>query len=613
MRLPQWGVAALALAAGSLWCNAGEPSYWKLGVGSYGAASGPDDTWSGFTDLDRARMDWVFVMLGSSTTTGNELNRLLAINPDLKILVRLWPIAGIGQPQNRGQTTFLDYLYADGVKVKLLAETSRQIRSILDPITKPENVVGFTFLEELPMHFTGEELTQTDAKPLPWALALYQKQIEAERGQRLTWDADTRRWWGQKFAQVVNEINAHIKKESGGKMVFVYLQTNHDVLDYYPAGADLNRANLLPIHYREVIKPGIADGFFVYPNSPAIFKRYADIAKQNNWPFFSQVAHPGAMRLCDWETQLRLARTKMPQNLGYFFYCDGNCKGSTWTDNPAIPADDNFRPASIPSHFRRHAAEQGVGIEIVKRTLVPALELEYKTEDIKTDGWVFFNLFIRNTRGAAWHLSEDDATLKRVRVTIHPPASLPLAGENSFPATVELGDLAADAVTTIMWWSRATHASPVSKDNPVRVTLEADNCPRVELVKDTASSIIEPPVVREVRRSGEQWVWPAYHFKTNNRLPTTITLECIRDTATNPAITIDNSRVIWQGCLTNGQSLVLGPGREAKLDGRDVSDRLGGRAVGIEGYRLNYLSYHDDDVPSPSAKLRITIEPQPQP
>lgn len=584
--------------------------YWQLGVGSYGATSGSNDTWSGFADLDRARMDWVFVNLGSENTTGKELNRLLKLNPKLKIVVRLWPIGNIGpHRENRGTATFLDYLFADGVKEKILAETSRQIRSILDPIEKPGNVIGFTFLEELPMHFTGEELTQTDSSKLPWLLAHYQKQIEAERGKPLIWDADTRRWWGLKFVQVLNEINAHIKKESGGRRVFVYIQTNHDILDYYPDGHDLNQSNLLPFHYKDVIKPGVADGFFAYGNNAAIWKRYTDIATKNNWLFFSQLAHPGVMRLApSWDESVRLVSTNLPQNLGYFFYCEGNCQRRSFNDDLTVPDDDNFRPASIPSHFRRFAAQHNVGVDVVQRALVPTLQLEYNTESTKTGDWVFFNLLVHNGRNSSWHLKPDDLTLKRARVTIQPPDGLPLAPMNSFPDTVEMGNIEADQVMNIMWWARAREAVRISKDKPVRVTLEAGNCPRVELVKDTASSIIEPPPFREVRRSGEQWVWPAYHLKTNNQLPTTIALQCVRDTATNPSITIDNARIIWTGCLTNGQSLVLGPGREAKLDGRDVSDRLGGRVVAIEGYRLNYISYADDDVPSPSTKLRIAIE-----
>jgi hypothetical protein len=190
---------------------------------------------------------------------------------------------------------------------------------------------------------------------------------------------------------------------------------------------------------------------------------------------------------------------------------------------------------------------------------------------------------------------------------------------NSFPATVEMGDIEADQVMNIMWWARARKDVRIGKDRPVRLVLEADNCPRVELTKETVSSIIEPPPFREVRRSGERWTWPAYHFKTNDEMPTTITVQCLRDATTNPRLTIDDARVLWQGCLTNGQTLVIGPGRKALLkdattpEGRDVSDRLGGWPAQIEGYRLNTISYHDDDVPSPSPKLRITIEPHAKP
>ena len=607
-----------ALGAGCLTATAAESHYWKLGVGSYGAGSGAEDWWSGFTDLDRARMDWVFVNLGSEKTTGTELNRLLALNPALKILVQLWPIGNIGpHPENRGQATFLDYLYADGVKAKLLAETSRQIRSILDPITKPENVVGFTFLEELPCHFTGEELSKIDPAPLNWALALYQKQIEAERGQPLVWDAATRRWWGQKFVQVLNEINAHIKKESGGKMVYVYIQTNHSILDFEPADTDLQRTHLLPFHYRDVIKPGVADGYFIYPNSAEHWKIFTRPAIENNWPFFCQVAHAGPMHLCRWDERVALAETKLPQNLGYFFFCDGNCYTRAWNDDPTIPANDSFRRASVRSHYRRFCAQRGVGLDIVKRHLTPTLQIEYNTETTKPGDWVSLNLLVHNTRTAAWHLPPDDLTLQRVTATVEPPTGITLPKDASSPATVELGDIGPDQVTSIQWWGKAGQAVRVGPDKPLTVRLTAANCPPVSGTWTTPSAIIEPPAFREVRQSGEQWVWPAYHLKTDGQVPTTVTLQCVSETATNPQLIIGSGNFLWQGCLTNGQTLVVGPGRKALLkdpafpEGRDVTDRLGGKGAQLSGNRLNQLTYLDDDVPSPAAKLKITLETTP--
>jgi hypothetical protein len=229
--------------------------------------------WSGFTDLDRARMDWIFILYGTENTTAKEFNRLLKINPNLKALVRLWPISNLGLPENKGRATFVDYLYGDGVKEKLLAETSREIHLILDGNDKPENVVGFTFLEELPTHFTVDEFWSADTK-LPATAEHYRKQIEAEYGKKLEkFDEPMRRWWAGKFVQAVNEINAHIKKESGGKLVFAYLQTNHRPLDWLEPGESIVNPIILPFHWKDVIKPGVADGFFAYANNKVIWEQ----------------------------------------------------------------------------------------------------------------------------------------------------------------------------------------------------------------------------------------------------------------------------------------------------------------------------------------------------
>ena len=119
------------------------------------------------------------------------LNRLLAINPDLKIVIRLWPNLGLGDnSENNYQATFLHYLYLPGVKEKLHQNIHDQIHVVLDPITKPENVVGMTFLEELPNHFSANPFRRGGDK-LTWDLLRFRKEIEAERGKPLVWDSET--------------------------------------------------------------------------------------------------------------------------------------------------------------------------------------------------------------------------------------------------------------------------------------------------------------------------------------------------------------------------------------------------------------------------------------
>lgn len=605
-----------SLSPGAKAAESVKSHYWTLGVGSYGAGAGELDQWTGFTYLDRARMDWVFLTFGNppgpSRETTEMLNRLLKINPRLKIMVRLWPIGGLGLRQNRYQATFLDYLYKEGVRERLLKEISRQIRSVLDYIDKPENVLGFTFLEELPFHFADNALDILDEDTLSWSLEHYREEIEAERGKPLKWDEDMRRWWGKRFVQVINEIHKHIKEESGGRWVFIWLQVNHPILDWFPEGVDvdLRQWRLLPFHFADIIKPGYADGFFAYPNNKYVWQRYLDLATKNNWLFFSQLSHPGGMRLTSWEEALRLAETKVPQNLGYFFYCMGNCYRGEWNDDPSIPSDDNFRRASVRSHHRRFLAQRNVGMDIVKKHLLPRLELAYDSEKAEVDSYVGVRALVRNIRDASWYL-EEDTVLKNVKLKLELPPGYILEPAVSQPAQIEIGDLGANQYVSAIWWPKKTKPIVISETSPVSLTLTADNSPPVTITLTAPKSVIESVPTREVRKSGERWIYPAYHLPPGAQ--TTIIMESIGEPATNPSLTIGRKRIIWRGCLVKGQTLVLGPGRKAILkdsqspEGRDVSDRLAGVPVRI-GWGLNHITYTDENMPSPASKLRITID-----
>ncbi|MDP7134388.1 MAG: hypothetical protein QF437_28075, partial [Planctomycetota bacterium] len=134
--------------------------YWEWGVGAYFGGLG------NMTLLDVARYDWVYLCYGNisaSKETTELLNQMLELNPDLKIVIRVWPIMSAGDcKENRYQATFLHYLYKPGVKEKVLKNVRAQISVVLDHISKPENVAGLTFLEELPGHFSGSPFYRKD-------------------------------------------------------------------------------------------------------------------------------------------------------------------------------------------------------------------------------------------------------------------------------------------------------------------------------------------------------------------------------------------------------------------------------------------------------------------
>ncbi len=593
-------------------------NYWKLGVGSYGAGAGDIDNWSGFSYLDRARMDWVCLCFGnppgpSKKTTGM-LNEFLKINPDLKIVVRVWPISGLGYPENRYQATFLDYFYKSGVKEKLLANTSFQIKSVLDYIDRPENVMGFTFLEELPGHFTNMDLRNLDENKLGPSMERYRKQIEAERGKPLVWDEETRRWWALKFAEALNEINAFIKKESGGRWVFVWIQTNHDMLDFRPEGCSLKDSRLLPLYYSEIIKEGVADGFFAYPNNKYIWDRYLNLAKKNNWLFFSQVAHPGGMRLSRWDETLKMAKTEMPQNLGYFFYCEGDCKRGDWNDDPSIPDDDNFKRASIVNHYRHLCAQENVGMDVIEKHLVPEIEFGYDSEETTFGRFMALRVMVKNTRDGTWYLKSEDAVLKNVRLTLTLPEGYVLKGDVSPSASITLGDLGPGGYKTALWWPEKQTERSISKEEPIILDVKADNCPDFQVMSREPKSIIMPAQVLHVKRSGQKFLYPAYHLR-ERFIPTKIRLECIGDSATHPSLTVGQNKVIWMGNLSKGDVLEILPGMKAVLKNEkknlvlDVSEKLYGREIQVSRHNLYEVTYGDIDIPSGGTKILVTIEP----
>ena len=123
---------------------------------------------------------------------------------------------------------------------------------------------------------------------------------------------------------------------------------------------------------------------------------------------------------------------------------------------------------------------------------------------------------------------------------------------------------------------------------------------------------IEPPASWEFRRSGESGYFPIVRDRTFTN--TVVTLTCLADQATQPAIQLGAAKAVFLGTLLKGETLVIGPGRRALLrsaehpDGRDVTPRLGGGVLEVAGWNLNPFTYTDLDTPSASAKVRLTFE-----
>ncbi|MBC8443342.1 hypothetical protein H8D79_01305 [PVC group bacterium] len=544
--------------------EAASSRYRRPGVGSYGL--------SGLTELDTARFDWVYLCFGNTRATPETtqlLNRLIEINPRLKVMIRVWPIMGLGDcKENRHQATFLHYLYKPSVKERLLKNVHDQIHVVLDHIDKPENVIGSTFLEELPGHFSGYPFRgNRDGDELTWDLERFRKEIEAERGKPLRWDDETRLWWAKKWCQVIDEIHTAMKRESGGRLVFYYQQTNHSTLDMVPEGTPLSRPMLIPIRWEEIIKPGFCDGFFAYPNSPKIWQEhYVRFATSRNWLLFSQVSHPSGMRLSPWDECLSLAKTRIPQNLGYFFYCPGNCAGgSAWNADKGIPPGPlwNTRGVSKKLHIRRHLALENVGMDIVRRQPALRLHVDLPLDGAKPGGFIHPRVIVENGREESFYLDPKEALARNATVTLRLPDGFSLNPENSAPATLKLGDLEPGERRVADWWVSVDPNFAGHVRAPFHITARAEGSPpaTVSADRDLAIPFAQP---QEIGIPGTRWLEPAYRMSQRDAHPR-IVIEALQGPVRNPAVSDGYVRIAYRGVLDTGMRLLMDPEQGTRL------------------------------------------------
>ena len=554
--------------------------YWQLGVGSYFGGLGA------ITELDAARFDWLYLCygnIGSTRETTELLNRLLAINPRLKIMIRVWPIMSKGDcKQNRYQATMWHYLYKPGVKKRVLEEIDRQVHIVLDHITKPKNVIGLTFLEELPGHFSACPVGRD--KGVGWAMERFRKEIEAERGKPLVWDDDTRRWWGTKWVQVMGEIHARMKKASGGRLVFYYQATGYKSLDMVPKGTPLASPLLMPVSWKDIIKPGLCDGFFAYPNNATVWNRYVKLAKDNGWLLFSQLSHPSGMRLSPWKECLSLAKTRIPQNLGYFFYCGGQCAGDrAWNADPGIPPGRkwNTRGVSAKLHIRRHLAMEDVGMDVVRRHPPLGLQVDLPLAAAKPGGFLHMRVIVRNIREASFYLDPREAIARNVALALKVPPGFRFDPSHSPPPTLKLGDLGPGEYRVGNWWIAVDRDYAGKVSAPFVFTARAHGCPPVE-VRTTKGLAIAFAQAHEIGIPGTQWLEAAFRLpREQSQVKPRIVIEGLGEPVRRPGVGDQFTTIRYDGVLQAGMKLVMDPFEGARLfleplvddDGKDRADK----------------------------------------
>lgn len=537
--------------------------YWMLGTGLYFAGCR-----GRFTELDAARADWLllrFPGLPSTRETTALLNRLIVLNPRLKIMARIWPLGGLSpHREGRYQATFYDYFYLPGVKEKLLAEVRRQVRVVLDHLEKRENFVALTFLEELPQHFTDMAIFNEDGKTT-WAMEAYREQIEAEIGKPFEWNDAGRRWWGAKYLQAFNEIHAVMKEASEGRLVFYWQQTGYKNFDHYPPEVSLSTGGLVPIQLEEIVKPGLCDGVFGYPNTDTVWEEDAlRFARERGWLFFSQLSHAPWMRSDRWLPTIERVRTRVPQNLGTVWYCEGNClhpmyesqRRQMGTDrmDPSIPPDQGGpRMIHFVEHTRRLMAQLNVGMDVVERHLKPELRLDYNFGSGVGRVPRRVVLQVHNTRDVSWYTDPEQAILRNVAVNLQTPSGVVLM-ENASP-TVTVGDIEADGYRVVSWPVRLDRGFRVSRGNPLRARLHAADGPTVEVVSDRQNVVIDPFQPRELYRSGDGWVEPVYRERSS--VSVSARLSVLQGEAKNPMLSAGVYQIRYSGTLAAGEDLLL--------------------------------------------------------
>ncbi|MFW5866868.1 MAG: hypothetical protein ACOCX2_03565 [Armatimonadota bacterium] len=616
MRLRIWTrVCAVALTAaiapgGLTPACAQQDRYWELGVGAYLGGM------QGFTDLDIARYDWVYVCfgnIGATEETAQAIDRMLAINPDLKIVLRLWPIMGKGDcPENRHQATFLHYLYDPEVKAEVDASIHEQFDVIADNISKPENIVGLTFLEELPGHFSGRPMRSGEVS---WAMERFREEIEAERGEPLVWDEATALWWGEKWAEAINEIHRVMKEASDGKTIWYYQAVGNTTFDLVPEDTPATQKNLVPIRYEQVVKPGLCEGFFAYPVRDERWDAYLSLAEENDWPFFSQLSHPGFMRLHDWEHTVEMVEARVPQNMGYFLYCPGDCaKKNAWNDDPQFTGkpEHNIRGVSKTLHQRQILARADVGMDVVRAQPALRLHVDLPIEKAEAGGWLHVAALVENVREPSFFLDPAEAVAPDCRVTLTVPDGFTIDEEASAPPTIGLDLMEPGEMRLADWWVSVAEDWDGELAGNFTLTASAAEgaATEVALEEDTAIPLGQPHLIGA---SGATWIEPGFRLSASAQPP--ITIEAVRGEVTNPVLTDGRARVAFDGTLRVGQRLIMRPGGDSELltlplvadtgSGRaDADDPTGFRAFD-DGYLVERVRVNRDVTPGETLAVSV--------
>lgn len=539
--------------------------YWEWGWGIYGAHS----------VLDVARYDWSLINFGNvpaNDTTVERCRRILALNPSHRFVVRVWPIMGKGDcPQNRHQATMMHYLYEPGVREAVLAETRRQLRLIIDGTGAPDHVAGSTFLEELPGHFTSSPFKTAwhDGDPVPWDVARFAREVEDELGEPFDLgNPGHRRWWGRKYCEVLGDIHRAMKAASAGKPVLYWQATAYGTLDHLAPEEDPMKPRILPFHYADIVRDGVCDGIFGYPNNEKVWRDQTQaIVEQLDVLFFSQVSTPAFMRLATFEKTVELARWRHPRNLGTFLYIQAgrNCKA--WNEMPYM---DDTRYWTVADHARKLGDTFDIGMDVVRRELRPQLALDFDARDKRSDDFVHVYGQVINPRDSSWYGGDAKAAVLRdVSVTLSVPDGFTIPRKNSAPATVRLGSIRGRGCKVADWWIRVDGDGAIPAGQSFRLAAAGADGVRAEIAVKDANSTIPALQTHAVTRSGDSWVEPGYRL---GAFEPAVELNPTRTDIAFPQLSSGGRSVLFRAVIESDTRLVVGPGYRARLFRKPIFD-----------------------------------------
>jgi len=531
-------------------------SFGDWGWGDYGAG----------TIENTARFDWSCVNYGNipeDERTVERCNAILKINPQHKFLVRFWPIMSLGNlPNNRYQATLWDYFYRPGVKEKMQINIRRQFELLQHGLTHPESLVGMTFLEELPSHFTSSPFRRDIVQPfMPWDMEPFAKEIAAELGHAfdITQSNDAM-WWGKKYCQLLNETHQYMHSLQPKAKILYWQATYYNTLDR--KDKQLFKAGVLPIKLADLLQDGYCDGIFGYPNSEAVWQQQTlDLVNQYKCLFFSQVSTPAFMRLSNFENTVNMAQTKHPGNLGSFVYFGRDTNIYAWNMIPEFKGNNQVNMGELQRWF---CDQYQVNNHIASQSLQAQLEVGYDFRDKKIGDFVTLAVVVYNPREKlGFGADAAEAEMQNLEINLAQiPDNYQLPPESNSPPRLRLGKLPGGEVMEILWWLQKVgdgNANP----KQLRLELKAHNMPTVRW---SGSEQLQQSRSRNerytIRNSGESWLIVTGGQRQE---PFYLELEPLLRDLNYPKIQINGQEIVYKNILAKGSKLRLTPGGQAQL------------------------------------------------